>query len=349
MSNLDNSKMFEPKTNSKNNHIGYLDVFIQEARDIQNICIYHKQDVYAKIYLTTDPESSISTHTINGGGRNPIFNQKLRLDVSNIDSSLKCEVWMLSRVKNYLEDQLLGFTLIPLSDVLLSNNKLAQEFSLSTNDIFHSPSGFIQLSISYTGSSPEVLAITPRTKNEETLQENNACELDKIEFPDLNIVTENQMMISEYFDMQCTDLGVENDNEAGIRVVDCLANANSPESVVACEHVESVDSHDSSEVDKKNRKETLEKDVLPVININIEMEQPVKQQDFVDMYNKSMNEFTASLANMKLPMDIENSNSSCTSSNSGENGSSTPDSKKVLELKKSNAGARVFYGSRAFF
>ena len=29
--------------------IGVLDVYIHQARYIQNICIYHKQDVYAKI------------------------------------------------------------------------------------------------------------------------------------------------------------------------------------------------------------------------------------------------------------------------------------------------------------
>ncbi|KAE8734930.1 mitochondrial import inner membrane translocase subunit TIM22-2-like [Hibiscus syriacus] len=109
------------------------------AGDIHNICIYHKQDVYAKLCLTSDPESTVSTKIINGGGRNPVFNDNLRLDVRTIDSSLKIEIFMMSRVRNYLEDQLLGFALVPLSEVLLKNGKLEKEFSLSSTDLFHSP------------------------------------------------------------------------------------------------------------------------------------------------------------------------------------------------------------------
>ncbi|KAH1032520.1 hypothetical protein J1N35_044694 [Gossypium stocksii] len=79
-----------------------------EARDIHNICIYDKQDVYAKLCLTSDPESTVSTKIVNGGGRDPVFNKNLRLKVRTIDSSLKIEIFMMSRVRNYLEDQLLG-------------------------------------------------------------------------------------------------------------------------------------------------------------------------------------------------------------------------------------------------
>ncbi|GMP65152.1 hypothetical protein CsSME_00026087 [Camellia sinensis var. sinensis] len=64
--------------------IGVLDVYIHQARDIHNICIYQKQDVYAKICLTSDPENAVSTQIINGGGKNPVFNEKLRLDVRTI-------------------------------------------------------------------------------------------------------------------------------------------------------------------------------------------------------------------------------------------------------------------------
>ncbi|KAK8622969.1 hypothetical protein V6N13_117866 [Hibiscus sabdariffa] len=126
------------------NSIGVLEVYVHQARDIQNICIYHKQDVYAKLCLTSDPESTVSTKIINGGGRNPVFNDKLRLNVRTVDSSLKIEIFMMSRVRNYLEDQLLGFALVPLSQVLLENGKLEKEFSLSSTDLFHSPSGFVQ-------------------------------------------------------------------------------------------------------------------------------------------------------------------------------------------------------------
>lgn len=48
---------------------------VDQARDIHNICIYQKQDVYAKLCLTDDPKNVISTQIINGGGQNPVFNQ----------------------------------------------------------------------------------------------------------------------------------------------------------------------------------------------------------------------------------------------------------------------------------
>lgn len=352
--------------------IGFLDVFIHEARDIHNICIYHKQDVYAKLCLTTDSESAVSTQIINGGGRNPVFNQSLRLNVKTIESSLKCEVWMLSRVKNYLEDQLLGFALVPLSDVVVANGKLVQEFSLSSTDLFHSPAGFVQLSISYTGSSPEVLAITPR-RQESPVAENDECELEKMEFPDLQVVNENKMMVSEYFGIPCTDLenqcteelvSAESDNcpddEAGVRVVDSFLVATSPDSVGVAKietPLSSVSTNESpNEKDKSTEAEIESSSVVttdnafapPLISINIEPEQQVVQQDIVDMYMKSMQQFTESLANMKLPMDLENNNSSTSSSGSSstENGTAGND-KKLQEAKK--AGTRVFYGSRAFF
>jgi hypothetical protein len=62
------------------------------------------------------------------------------------------------------------------------------------------------------------------------------------------------------------------------------------------------------------------------------------QQDIVDMYMKSMQQFTESLAKMKLPLDIE----------SGPTSSGSSSSDKNVQASK-NTGSRVFYGSRAFF
>lgn len=371
----DKTTQTSPKTTE--GYIGSLDVFIHEARDIHNICIYHKQDVYAKLSLTTEPESAVSTQIINGGGRNPVFNQSLKLDVKTIDSSLKCEVWMLSRVKNYLEDQLLGFALVPLSDVVVANGKLVQEFSLSSTDLFHSPAGFVQLSISYSGSSPEVLAITPRPKESPVL-ESDECELEKIEFPDLKVVNENNMMVSEYYGIPCTDLDAHcaeeliiadsdeclANEEAGVRVVESFVTANSPDSVGILKQNSpdsvgdlkndapptSVSTNESpSEKDKSKEAEAEAESSFGTINnafaVNIEPEQSVVQQDIVDMYMKSMQQFTESLANMKLPMDLENNSSSTSSSSS--NGTENGNDKKLQEAKK--VGSRVFYGSRAFF
>jgi hypothetical protein len=62
------------------------------------------------------------------------------------------------------------------------------------------------------------------------------------------------------------------------------------------------------------------------------------QQDIVDMYMKSMQQFTESLAKMKLPMDIEREP---TSSGNSSTEQKLPPSK--------NGSSRVYYGSRAFF
>lgn len=76
----------------------------------------------------------------------------------------------------------------------------------------------------------------------------------------------------------------------------------------------------------------------PVFTVNIEPEQKVVQQDIVDMYMKSMQQFTESLAKMKLPMDME----------SGPTSSENSSSDQISPASK-DTGSRVFYGSRAFF
>ncbi|OIW16384.1 hypothetical protein TanjilG_19100 [Lupinus angustifolius] len=229
--------------NHNDESIGVVDVYIHQARDIQNICIYHKQDVYAKISLTSNPENTVSTKIINGGGRNPVFNENLSLNVTTIDSALKCEIWMLSRVKNYLEDQLLGFALVPLSEVIVKKDaKLEKEFSVSSTDLFDSPAGFIQLSLAYTGASPDVMAIsaTPTDFAIERDLESETCEsmvrdLDKIEFPDPKIVNEDYLMVSEYYgipcdESQCTNnsfVNMDSENhsseEAGVNLVESFS------------------------------------------------------------------------------------------------------------------------------
>ncbi|KAH9727411.1 C2 domain-containing protein [Citrus sinensis] len=141
------------------NFSGVLEVYMHRARDIHNISIYYKQDVYAKLCLTSDAENTVATKIIYGGGRNPVFNENCQLDVKTVDSSLKCEIFMMSRITSYLEDQFLGFTLVPLSEVLINNGKLEKEFSLSSTDFVHSPAGLVQLSLPYATYSPEVMAI----------------------------------------------------------------------------------------------------------------------------------------------------------------------------------------------
>ncbi|KAF5730504.1 hypothetical protein HS088_TW19G00095 [Tripterygium wilfordii] len=388
----------EAMVNGVEDFIGVLDVYIYQARDIHNICIYHKQDVYAKLCLTSDPENAVSTKIINGGGRNPVFDDNVRLNVKTVDSSLKCEIYMMSRVRNYLEDQLLGFALVPLSDVVIKDGKLEKEFSLSSTDLFHSPAGFVQLSLAYNGTSPEVMAIPalPRAVgNKETMQDTEmprslSCEFENIEFPDPKVVNENQMMVSEYFGIPCTNFESESSesldtsdaenhrsSEASAHVLESFSAAStdslqapkldSPPSSVSTNGVSfpsaaaSSESSDTQAASRSPAKEHVsdpkekkmdagdgesnspngvakEKIPKPVITVNIEPEQNVVQQDIVDMYMKSMQQFTESLAKMKLPLDIDSgpASSGDSSSDQKSQGSKTP-------------GSRVFYGSRAFF
>lgn len=378
--------------------IGVLDVYVHQARDIHNICIYHKQDVYAKLCLTSDPENTVSTKTINGGGRNPVFNDNVRLNVWTIDSSLKCEIWMLSRVRNYLEDQLLGFALVPLSEVLLKNGKLEKEFSLSSTDLLHSPAGFVQLSLSYSGASPEVMAIpaiptalaTNATEQDTEISESLPSDFDKIEFPDPKIDNEDQLMVSEYFALPCNSLDSESSeslgasdaenhlsSEVGVHVVESFSTGtvesiqhskiDSPPSSVSTNGVSSPSdpaSSESSDALEASKSPNQERDsapkessavvkdgesdssggvptdalTKPVVTVNIEPEQKVVQQEIVDMYMKSMQQFTESLAKMKLPLDLDN----------GPTNSGNSSSDQKLQASK-NTGSRVFYGSRAFF
>ncbi|KAF8116923.1 hypothetical protein N665_0014s0181 [Sinapis alba] len=347
--------------------VGTLEVYVHQARDIHNICIYHKQDVYAKLCLTSDPENSVSTKTINGGGRNPVFDDKVKLDVRGLDTSLKCEIYMMSRVKNYLEDQLLGFTLVPMSELLFKNGKLEKEFSLSSTDLYHSPAGFVQLSLSYNGSYPEVMAFTARpssvsvddqsAKNQEG-SETVPDELDKIEFPDPNVANENEKMVSEYFEMSCSTIESEtSDSLVTAHTENHVMKQDSPESSNATngaasphpsahsatetphpDHLSLVNSK-GDDAQESESETSEEKTVKPIISVRVETESKVVQQDIVDMYMKSMQQFTDSLAKMKLPLDIDSPTMS-------ENSSS--DSQKQ-PTPKSNKGSRVFYGSRAFF
>ncbi|KAK4369338.1 hypothetical protein RND71_013130 [Anisodus tanguticus] len=369
--------------------IGVLDVHVHQARDIHNICIYHKQDVYAKVSLTSDPNEAVSTDTINGGGQNPVFDQSLRLNVKTIETSVRCEIWMMSRVKNYLQDQLLGFALVPLCDVLATENgKLEQEFTLSSSDLFHSPSGFVKLTVKYTGATPEVLEIhTPghSLSAANDCDEDVPCELVKIEFPDPKIVNENERMVTEYYAIPCTEMdsqssehidskengehvssdnvevapesvAVEGQDATEIKKLESPALSASAESSPSNSILESSpseeyalplkDSKDSAkEVDSTSPAVAVSTFIPPVVSVSIVPEQKVVQQDFVDLYMKSMQQFTEALEKMKLPLDIENGSLIQNGNDNTESSSSSERS----QARPIGQSPRVFYGSRAFF
>lgn len=443
---------------------GILDIYVHHARDIHNICIYDKQDVYAKLSLTCNPEGALSTRISNGGGRNPVFNESLQMKIHNqVDASLKCELWMLSRARNYMEDQLLGFVVLPLSTVA-GKGKLTQDFVISSTDLFHSPAGIVQLTLAYHGSAPPEcqsksiaeakLAISSAPVSSDVVSPDGAVEnpeptnYNDIEFPDLQVASENNLMVSEYFKMASNDLKPENglkrdliiadpnesefsgtsflhlgpspstededdyDMAPNVTVANCPIppttiahddnvadyqaepDAESPSTIIISgttssspqgqglrdfvaqksgssdessrfqkisspsestslnDNVSSKNQEKSSSVDsdkgvaastteaKTSEGETGISFITPLVSVNLEPEQTVVQEQIVDMYMKSMQQFTESLAKMKLPMDIENQQSD-------DSMKSGTDQKNPQSGR--NAGSRVFYGSRAFF
>ena len=101
---------YNPSSNKMSHHSDdesefsrILDIYVHHARNFQNIRIYDNQDVYAKFSLAYNPDETLPTGIIKGGGKNPDFNENLRLKITQVDAVQKCEIWMLSRARNYLE------------------------------------------------------------------------------------------------------------------------------------------------------------------------------------------------------------------------------------------------------
>lgn len=405
-----------------------LDVYIHHARNIHNICIYANQDVYAKFSLTCSPDETVSTRIVNGGGKNPQFEERLKIKVSQPESVLKCEIWMLSRARNYLEDQLLGFTLVPLSLVAMAKGQLTQDFTLSSTDLFHSPAGTVKLTLSLDTSfscippnNTFVKSTLSSISSEVVIL--NPAEYETIEFPDISIVRENQQMVSEYFDMalnksarpvemresripflhlgtspqsvedydmtayssegnsgslDSSDGGIHNSGlfsnstaaslgddkataesvgkmiqvpcDSNIKSQSSAASPDTPTSKNGVGIEERNDSKVSNKEDPKTAAEasTTGAGVQPgsgftssLGTINLDAEQSAMQQQIVDMYMKSVQHFTESLANMKLPMDIDKPRTM-------DGKDAVQSQRNNLDIKKKD-GSRVFYGSRAFF
>lgn len=436
---------YNPSTNTMNHDAdgdsefsGILDIYVHHARNIHNICIYENQDVYAKFSLTYDPDETLTTRIINGGGKNPEFNENLRLKITQVDAVLKCEIWMLSRARNYMEDQLLGFALVPLSQVA-GKGKVTQDYTLSSTDLFHSPAGTIQLSLSFDASLPVNPSSLPESATNSSISSEvvlldqkisevmlDPVEYSRIEFPDINVVKENQQMVSEYFDLARHGYGSRPNSRA---LVSFLHLGASPQSIDDYEMIvnSSEENHGGSDSpngsiqnsgflsstttslsDDRNSTDSIEKrsrlcgessnsinDLItteanqssgacpdtptskketeirdkkeskfttkdeenkkggsakygqvfsgPLGHINLEAEQTAMQQQIVDMYMRSMQQFTESLAKMKLPMDLDKPESE-------DHGDVIQNRTNKLETdNKKKDGSRVFYGSRAFF
>ncbi|CAJ1964830.1 unnamed protein product [Sphenostylis stenocarpa] len=439
---------YNPNSNTMNHadddaeFSGILDIYVHHARNIHNICIYDNQDVYAKFSLTYNPDDTLSTGIINGGGRNPIFNENLRMKITQMDAVLKCEIWMFSRSRNHLEDQLLGFALVQISQVV-GKGKVTEDYSLSSTDLFHCPAGTVQLTLSLdtyipisspvnsisqsatnSSISSEVVLLDPKVSEDVA----DPVKYSRIEFPDVSRMKENQKMVSEYFKLESygssasrpnsvgflpfLHLGASpqgDDHEMTMTVPDENHESTSPNESIQNSvfpsstttslsddrnsddsiedksnlRVESTNSFNVSVTGSQNsgaipdtptsKKETEARDdkeskfpsskemdinsdrnteaarfsgvfSAPLGNINMEAEQSAMQQQIVDMYMRSMQQFTESLEKMKLPMDLDKPESK-----GHGHGDVIQNHNSKLEIDKKKDGSRVFYGSRAFF
>lgn len=402
---------------------GILEIFVHHARNIHNICIYENQDVYAKFSLTYNPDETFSTRIINGGGKNPEFNENLVMTITQLDAVLKCEIWMLSRARNFMEDQLLGFTLVPIS-LLVGKGKVTQDFSLSSTELFHSPAGTVQLSLSLKASLPSDSCISSSPNSSITSEvvlldrkisqvNLDPAEYSRIEFPDINVLRENQQMVSDYFDLDqhapasflhlgaslhpvddyemvvnssdenragsvspngsfqnsgflsstTTSLSDDRNSADSIEKKNVLgapvttepskssgACPDTPTSEKGSDVGEEKDTNSSKKGEESNKEGNIgnvkfgQVFSAPLGNINLEAAESAMQQQIVDMYMRSMQQFTESLATMKLPMNLDKPESQ-------DCGTVIQNHTTNLELekKKKKDGSRVFYGSRAFF
>ncbi|KAL6519008.1 hypothetical protein OROHE_017432 [Orobanche hederae] len=418
---------YNPNSNQESKHdfSGILEIHVHHARNIHNICIYQNQDVYAKFSLTYDPDETLSTRIINGGGKNPEFNQDLIMKIRQLDAVLKCEMWMLSRARNYMDDQLLGFALVPISSIS-GKGKTTQDFDLSSTDLFHSPAGTIKLSlslnaeithnnrqdVSFDGSLVDTCCATTELLMDKKFPE-DYC---RVEFPDINVGHENQQMVSEYFagnkralsrrqwpemaDGSFLHLGarpVEDcEMSAGNSSYEYRAGSVSPNGSI--QNSSFLSSSVTSLSDDRNSADSMEKKGRPVAvystspdeenellspiivetlksgsrekngpnfsekedgrdknkvnnanpvglvrNINIEAEESVLQRQIVDMYMRSMQQFTESLSKMNLPMDLDKPVVE------GDLIQNREEEIDIEKEKKKKDNSRVFYGSRAFF
>ncbi|XP_062208109.1 uncharacterized protein LOC133909615 [Phragmites australis] len=370
----------------------FLDIYVHHARNIHNICIYANQDVYAKFALTSAPDHApaLSTRVAAGGGASPRFDERLpplrvRRGRLGVDV-LKCEVWMRSCAKPLLEDQLLGFALVPLAAVAAADGaRLAQDFELSSTDLFHSPAGTIRLSIALYSvlpgdacPPPERSAETSITSEVVILDPAPPVDYSRIEFDDLNVAKENDAMVVQY--LPFLHLGEVRLPEA---MEDCEMNTSphgektassdgsknaSTTSTVSDDRVISSSAEVTIEkprpdVDEstapmscrsqdtptsRSGKDGKEKgDVFksPLGDIDMEAEQSAMQRQIMEMYMESMRQFSESLAKMKLPIELGCGDGVVVQKE--ENPDSEVNQQQQQQVKKD--GARVFYGSRAFF
>ncbi|WVZ67382.1 hypothetical protein U9M48_016468 [Paspalum notatum var. saurae] len=388
-----------------------LDIYVHHARGIHNICIYADQDVYAKFSLTSSPDAALATRVAPAGGATPRFDQRLpplrvrrgRLAVD----VLKCEVWMRSCAKRLLDDQLLGFALVPLADVAAAAahgaGGLAGDFELSSTDLFHSPAGTIRLSLALrSGGVPGGDDAPPETSIASEVvilggpaPPQTADDYSRIEFTDLKAAQENDEMAVQYLPFlhshaaeavaEDCEMSVGGASPRGDKSASSEGSKNAAASTASTVSEDrAVTSSTAGATEKPPRRpdadeaattapsmscrspgtptsscggsaaDTEEKgDVFksPLGDMDMEAQQSAMQRQIMEMYVKSMQQFSESLAKMQLPIELGRDDGVVVQ----KEGKSDDNDKVIIEQRQQQQqqvkkdGARVFYGCRAFF
>ncbi|CAD6234830.1 unnamed protein product [Miscanthus lutarioriparius] len=388
-----------------------LDIFVHEARGIHNICIYGDQDVYARLALTSAPDddgAALATRVARGGGASPRFGERLpplRVRQGRIAVDvLKCELWMRSCARGVLDDQLLGFALVPLASVAAADGARIVEgnFELSSTDLLHSPAGTVRLSLALRPGIPEDDACAQPPGRGADAEPSIASEVvilgpapappvdySRIEFTDLRVEQENDAMAVQYLPFLPAGDGVVASDycemstsprgDASAASSDGSTSRNASASTASTVSEDRAVSSSAEAAEKPLPLPDLDEattaplscrspdtptsrggkatkaDVFtsPLgdmdMDIDMEAEQSAMQRQIMEMYVKSMQQFSESLAKMQLPIELG------LDGGGGGGGvvvqkEETPDKNKVIERQQAKKdGTRVFYGSRAFF
>ncbi|KAG2594252.1 hypothetical protein PVAP13_5NG633066 [Panicum virgatum] len=316
-----------------------LDIYVHHARGIHNICIYADQDVYAKFALTSAPDHApaLYTRVAPGGGASPRFDERLpplRVRAGRVAVDvLKCEVWIRSCAKRMLEDQLLGFALVPLAAVAAADGaRLDRDFELSSTDLFHSPAGTIRLSLALHSGIPGDACPPPERGAESSiasevviLEPAPPVDYSRIEFDDLKVDQENQAMAVQYLPFlhigetprppetmdDAVDYSEDGSKNASTtstvsddRVVSASAGAvekpvaDADKATTVPMSCRSPDTPTSCRCSGQKASDVFKS---PLGDIDMQAEQSAMHRQIMEMYVKSMQQFSESLAKVQLP------------------------------------------------
>ncbi|CAN1189353.1 hypothetical protein LINPERPRIM_LOCUS5335, partial [Linum perenne] len=104
------------------------------------------------------------------------------MKVAQFDVVVKCEIWMFSRARNLMDDQLLGFALVPVSQVI-GKGKVSQDYSLSFTDLFDSPIETVKLTLCLMpSSSPPSSIVNSSISSEVLLLDRKISEVVPVEY-----------------------------------------------------------------------------------------------------------------------------------------------------------------------